>query len=103
MVSAMSRPKFKTVGSVPCWAASYFMYADDSALDEEDKRLCDEFERKLLAMGLRLVCPIDGTRDEFDMFPAFGPGSDVEDWTAEVVPAEPCSKTGSETNEKKKE
>jgi len=82
------KPQFKTVGSVPCWAANYFVNADDSGLDEEDKRLCVEFEKKLLSMGLRLICPIENTRNEFDPWPAFGLGSDVEDWWAEVVPPE---------------
>ena len=96
------KPQFKVVGSVPCWAANYFVNADDSGLDEEDKRLCVEFEKKLLSIGLRLVCPIEDTRNEFDMWPAFGLGCDVEDWWAEVVPPETENETEYNRNENDK-
>lgn len=80
-------PRFVTVNNIPCWAASYFVNADTSGLTEEDIKLCKDYEKKLLRdSGCRLVCPIDDTRNEFCSWPAFGLGSDVEDYTAEIVP-----------------
>jgi len=43
--------------------------AEFTADDWEEVR---RFERKLKEDGLRLVAPIDGTRDEFNPCPAFG-------------------------------
>lgn len=81
--------KFVTVEGVPCWAASWFMYgegtADFTADDWEEVR---RFERRMEEDGLRLVAPIDGTRDEFNPCPAFGLASATEDWTAERMGSE---------------
>jgi len=80
------KPKFTTVQNVPCWAATYFANADSSGLSDEDVSLCLRYERKLEKEGLKLVCPVDGTRNEFCANPAFGRACDTEDWTAEVLP-----------------
>ena len=80
------KPKFTTVQNVPCWAASYCANGDSSGLSHEDYALCREYGRKLERQGLRLVAPIDGTRNEFCTSPAFGKACDTEDWTAEVLP-----------------
>lgn len=81
------KTKFKTVRNIPCWAAPYFVNADTSGLSEEDLKLCRDYEARLLRdSGLKLVCPIDGTRNEFSSCPAFGLACDVEDYSAQVVP-----------------
>lgn len=80
------KTKFKTVRNIPCWAATYFVNADTSGLSEEDLKLCRDYKDRLLRdSGLKLVCPIDGTRNEFSSCPAFGPACDVEDYSAQVV------------------
>lgn len=80
------KPKFTTVSGIPCWAASYFANADSSGLDDGDRKLVNDYEKKLLKEGLRLVAPIEDTRNEFNPCPAFGPACDTEDWSAEVMP-----------------
>lgn len=80
------KPKFTTVSGIPCWAASYLANADSGGLGDEDKKLVNDYERKLLQDGLRLVAPIDGTRNEFNRHPAFGRACDTEDWSAEAMP-----------------
>lgn len=79
--------QFETIENVPCWAAAYFMYGDEGAEDftENDWEEVRNFERKLKEANLRLVAPIDGTRNEFCSHPAFGLASDTEDWTAEKL------------------
>ena len=84
------KPEFTTVEKVPRWAASYFVNADSSGMTEEDLDLCLVFERNLAKWGLRLVCPIDGTYNEFCANPAFGKACDVEDWEAERIRPEPA-------------
>ena len=81
-----NRPKFTKVEGVPCWASSYFANADSSGLDDEDKKLVTDYEKKLLKEGLKLVYPIEGTRNEFNSCPAFGLACDTEDWVAEELP-----------------
>jgi hypothetical protein len=78
--------KFTQVENVPCWAAIYFVTGELSGYSEEDLKLIREYEDKLKREGLRLVCPIEGTRNEFCATPAFGLACDVEDWEAEVLP-----------------
>jgi hypothetical protein len=84
------KPEFTTVENVPCWAATYFVNADSSGMNEEDLAMCVAYEEKLAARGLRLVCPIEGTRNEFCANPAFGLACDVEDWEAERTGPEPA-------------
>ena len=82
--------KFETVEAVPCWAAQYFIYGEEGAAEftADDWEEVRRFERKLKEDGLRLVAPIDGTRDEFNPCPAFGYASATEDWTAERTESE---------------
>lgn len=82
----MAKIKTTTVEKVPCWAADYFVNAETSGLNEEDLKLVHEYERKLERQGLRLISPIEDTRNEFCACPAFGKACDTEDWTAEVLP-----------------
>ena len=77
--------KFETVKNVPKWAATYFMYGDDSGLDPDDVAAARAFAESLAADGLYLVEPIDGTENEFYTRPAFGLACAVEDWTAEKI------------------
>ena len=72
-----------TIYRVPTWAATYLYYGDDSGITEEDRALCDDFVRNL--DGLRLIEPIEGTRSEFEPYPAFGLATETEDWIAEVL------------------
>lgn len=80
------KPKFTKVERVPCWAESYLCSNDESNLGEDDLNLAYAFEEKLERQGLRLVSPIEGTRNELCANPAFGKACDTEDWTAEVLP-----------------
>jgi hypothetical protein len=75
--------KTMTIRNVPQWASTYIMYSDDSGLNDEDKKLVDDFEQKLLKQGLRLVCPVEGSENEFEPYPSFGLACDTVDWTAE--------------------
>ena len=77
------KPEFTVIKNVPRWAATYFVNADSSGMEKEDLDMCVAYEKKLAAKGLRLVCPIDGTYNEFCANPAFGLACDVEDWEAE--------------------
>lgn len=78
--------KFTKVEHVPCWAANYFVNAEKDGYSEEDFTLIAAYEKMLGRQGLRLVSPIEGTRNEFCANPAFGKACDVEDWVAEVLP-----------------
>ena len=69
------------VEGIPNWATCYIMYGDDSGLDEEDKKLVDEFLSDLDKDNIALVSPIDGTENEFNAYPAFGQGCDTTDWS----------------------
>jgi hypothetical protein len=73
------------VEGVPLWAVDYFVNAETSGLDEEDLKIVTEYEKKLLEQGLRLMCPIDGTENAFDSYPAFGLACDTVDFYAEVI------------------
>lgn len=77
--------KTETVEDIPNWAASYIMYGDDSGIDENDRKVCDEFLAGLRDEGLVLACPVCGTQDDFCAHPAFGLACDTQDWTAFVI------------------
>ena len=85
------KPEFTTVKNVPRWAATYFVNADSSGMTDEDFELCVAYEEKLANEGLCLVCPIEGTYNEFCATPAFGPACSVEDWEAERIRPEPAA------------
>lgn len=81
----MEGPEFTTVERIPQWAVCYLVYGDDSALEPDDKKLVDDYEDRLLAKGLRLVCPIDGTENDFCAYPAFGLACETVDFAAEKL------------------
>lgn len=74
------------VEKIPTWAVCYLVNSDDSALSPEDKKMVDDYVDRLLEKDrLRLVCPIDGTENEFCAHPAFGLASDTVDFVAEEL------------------
>ena len=74
-----------TVHDVPAWSVLYFVYGDKDNLDEEDRKLVLEYEKKLLEQGLKLIAPIEGTENSFNSHPAFGLACDTVDFEAEVL------------------
>ena len=71
------------VKGVPQWAVNYLVYSDDSGLTPEDKSMVDQWTAELLAEeGLELLCPIDGSENEFSSSPAFGPACGTVDFMA---------------------
>ena len=80
--------KTDVIEKVPQWATTYIMYNDDSGLNGDDKKLVDDFEDRLFKKKLRLICPIDGTENEFEPYPAFGLACDTVDFDAEVIDEE---------------
>lgn len=77
--------KTDVVEKVPEWATQYLYYGDDSGLEKEDIRLCDEFVEKLKKNGMRLIAPKEGTESEFEPHPTFGLASGTIDWDVELV------------------
>ena len=80
----------ETIENVPCWAAQYLMYGDEGAAEfsDDDWENVKWFEKQIRESKLRLVAPIDGTRNEFCRFPAFGSACATDDWTAERIESE---------------
>ena len=74
-----------TVHDVPAWSVFYFVYGDKDNLDEEDRELVLEYEKKLLEQGLKLIAPVEGTENTFNPHPAFGLACDTVDFEAEVL------------------
>lgn len=56
--------------AIPDWAVSYIEYADDSGLNDEDKKIVDEYIDGIAADGLRLS--FDGEELGFVRQPEFG-------------------------------
>ena len=50
----------------------------------EDVKLVDDYLRKLDNDGIRLIAPIEGTENEFNLNPAFGDACDTTDWSCEI-------------------
>ena len=72
---------------IPQWAVCYIVNSDDSYLAPEDKKMVDDYVKQLLEKEhLRLVCPIDGSENEFCSAPAFGLACGTVDFEAEKVP-----------------
>lgn len=72
------------VERIPQWAVCYLVYSDDSGLTLDDKNTVDDYvERLRETEHLRLVCPVDGTEDEFCSRPAFGLACGTVDFFAE--------------------
>lgn len=70
------------VRNVPQWAVCYLVNSDDSGLTPEDKSMVDRWVAELLAEGLELLCPIDGSENEFCSAPAFGLACGTVDFVA---------------------
>lgn len=70
------------VRNVPQWAVCYLVNSDDSGLTPEDKSMVDRWVADLLAEGLELLCPIDGSENEFCSAPAFGLACGTVDFVA---------------------
>jgi len=70
------------VENVPQWAVGYLVNGDASGLETYDKTLVDEWTEKLKAEGLELLAPIDGSENEFCMWPAFGKACGTVDFAA---------------------
>lgn len=74
------------IESIPQWAVFYIVNSDDSGLDPEDRKMVDDYVKRLLEKErLRLVCPIDGTENGFCSHPAFGLPCETVDFEAEKV------------------
>lgn len=82
--------KIKTtkIEAVPQWATNYLDSGDMSDLNSEDLEALRGFEERLKKEGLALICPVEGSYNEFCAFPAFGLPCDTVDWMAEVLPKE---------------
>lgn len=73
------------VERIPQWAVCYLVNSDDSGLSSDDKKQVDEYVKRLLKEEhLRLVCPIDGTENEFCTHPAFGLACGTVDFAAMI-------------------
>ncbi len=70
------------VGNVPQWAVNYLVDADSSGLSDEDRQMVDRWILKLAGEGLELLCPIDGSENEFCSAPAFGLACGTVDFVA---------------------
>ena len=71
------------VKGVPQWAANYLVYGDDSGLSPDDIGMVDRWVEGLRSgEGLELLCPIDGSENEFCSSPAFGPACGTVDFMA---------------------
>ena len=81
----MSSPTAR-IESIPQWAVCYIVNSDDSGLDPEDRKMVDDYVKRLLERDrLRLVYPIDGTENGFCSHPAFGLPCETVDFEAEKV------------------
>jgi len=79
----MEGPEFTTVERIPQWAVCYIVDGNDSGLTPDDKELVDDYVDRLEREGLGLVCPMDGTENEFCAHPAFGLACETVDFAAE--------------------
>lgn len=70
------------VRNVPQWAVNYLVNADSSGLSDEDRQMVDKWILKLAGEGLELLCPIDGSENEFCSAPAFGLACGTVDFVA---------------------
>ena len=70
------------VRNVPQWAVNYLVNADSSGLTDEDRQMVDRWILKLAGEGLELLCPIDGSENEFCSAPAFGLACGTVDFVA---------------------
>ena len=55
-------------------------------LADEEKQMVDKWIEKLADEGLELLCPVDGSENEFCSAPAFGPACRTVDFVARGMP-----------------
>ena len=67
------------------WASNYFLYKDETDLNDVDMSLIFDFVDELKKKGLRLFEPIPGTENKYNDNPAFGYGTSTEDWYARKI------------------
>lgn len=79
---------FEVVEDIPVWASNYFLYKDETDLNDVDMKLIFDFVEKLKKQGLRLFEPIPGSENEYNDSPAFGYGTSTEDWYARKIVSE---------------
>jgi len=77
--------RIETIEGVPSWAIYYLEYGEDPTLTDEERKMIDGWVEGLREEGYRLIAPIDGTKEDFDNFPAFGLPCTTESYSAEVV------------------
>lgn len=76
---------FEVVEDIPVWASNYFLYKDETDLNDVDMSLIFDFVDELKKKGLRLFEPIPGTENKYNDSPAFGYGTSTEDWYARKI------------------
>ena len=79
------RSGFEVVKNIPTWAENYFLYKDETDLNDVDMALIFDFVDELKKKGLRLFEPIPGSENEYNDSPAFGYGTSTEDWYARKI------------------
>lgn len=79
--------KIKTtvVRGIPQWATYYIEYGEQGDLTDGDVETVDRYLASLREEGYRLLSPIDGTEEGFNVWPAFGLPCSTVDYEAEVV------------------
>lgn len=77
--------KVEIIERIPTWVACYYLYNDGSGLEDRDIELADKFYDKCMKDGYRLIQPVDECEPYFTYYPAFGGGTDVQDWYVEVM------------------
>jgi hypothetical protein len=78
------RKRTVTVERIPQWAVCYLVNSEDDSLSSDDRKQIDEYVKRLFKEEhLRLICPIDGTENEFCAHPAFGLACGTVDFAAE--------------------
>lgn len=80
--------KTTTIEGVPQWAVTYIVNRDGSGLDAEELKMVDDWLEDLRKSGIVLLCPIDGSENEFSPYPAFGLSSSTVDFKAKILPSE---------------
>ena len=72
----------ETIEGVPNWAVCGLVNGDWSGTPDEDRKVAEDWEKKLNEEGYILTAPIDGTENEFNPYPAFGLACDTVDFHA---------------------
>lgn len=74
------------VEGIPQWAVGYIVNGDPDGLSPKDRALVEDYvARRAVPGGFRLICPIEGTENEFNPHPAFGLACRTVDFAAEEL------------------